>query len=108
MAKKARKRRSYGRKKRKLNANAGALIVIIAVLCFTVVMGFRIRTMKETDHRYEVQAAALEAELEAEEQRREELEESKEYVQSQDYIERLAREKLGLIDPDEMLVKPNG
>lgn len=42
-----------------------------------------------------------------EEQRTKELEERKIYVQTKQYIEEVAKEKLGLVMPDEILLKPS-
>lgn len=92
--------------KRRYNANAGILLVTLIVICFAVVMGFRVRTLQADSKRYQVQEATLQKNLDEEVNRGEELEESKAYVQTRDYIERMAREKLGLINPDETIVKP--
>ena len=41
-----------------------------------------------------------------EEQRAQELEEYRIYVQTKEYIEKVAKEKLGLVNKDEILLKP--
>ena len=43
---------------------------------------------------------------ELEYQIREELEEYRIYVQTKQYIEEVAKQKLGLVNPDEILLKP--
>ena len=48
----------------------------------------------------------LQKRLEQEEQRAEQLEEQRIYVQTKQYIEKVAKEKLGLVNPDEILLKP--
>ena len=40
--------------------------------------------------------------------REEQLEEERVYVQTKQYIEKVAKEKLGLVNPDEILLKPSG
>ena len=45
----------------------------------------------------------LEAKIEAEKARSEELNKLKIYVQTKDYIEDVAKEKLGLVNPDELI-----
>ena len=40
--------------------------------------------------------------------RAEELEAERLYVQTKDYIEKVARERLGLVNPDEIILKPEG
>ena len=49
----------------------------------------------------------LEAKIEAEKARSEELNKLKIYVQTKDYIEDVAKEKLGLVNPDELILKPD-
>ena len=44
--------------------------------------------------------------MEAEEERARELEEYKIYVKTKQYAEEVAKEKLGLVNPDEILLKP--
>ena len=45
--------------------------------------------------------------VEAEEERARELEEYKIYVTTKQYAEEAAKEKLGLVNPDEILLKPS-
>ncbi len=103
------KKRSERRRhrRRRYNANVGILLVTVVVLCFAAVMGIRMSTLRVTAQSYENQVAALQAELEAEEERESELAESKAYVQTREYIEKIARERLGLVGEDETVVKPN-
>ncbi len=77
----------------------------IVVVFFAIVMMFQMNTLKAQDDRYAVQVASLQRQLEEEESRSAELEESKAYVQTRQYIEQMAREKLGLVNPDETVVK---
>lgn len=49
-----------------------------------------------------------ETKLASEEERQKELEEEAAYRQTKQYIEKLAREKLGLVKPDEILLREAG
>ncbi len=49
--------------------------------------------------------ASYETQLASEEERQEELLEETAYRQTKQYIEKLAREKLGLVKPDEILLR---
>ena len=49
--------------------------------------------------------AELEAQIEAEEERAEEIEEYSKYVQTKKYAEEVAKEKLGLVYEDEIIFK---
>ena len=49
--------------------------------------------------------SALEQQLEDETKRREEIQELEQYMQSDEYIEKIAREKLGLLKENEILFR---
>ena len=55
---------------------------------------------------YKSQEAELEAEIQKEKERSEEIEDYEEYVKSDEYIKETAEEKLGLVDPNEVIFKP--
>lgn len=57
--------------------------------------------------RYEEQAASLQEEIQSEKERQKEIDSLEEYVKTDEYIKEVAREKLGLIDPNEIIFKPN-
>ena len=62
--------------------------------------------MKQKNASYQEEIAQLEKQMEAEEARSEEIEELKEYVQSDEYAEQVAKDKLGLVYEDEIIFKP--
>ena len=49
---------------------------------------------------------SLQAQLDQEKERAEDLEEYKVYVKTKQYAEEVAKERLGLVNPDEILLKP--
>jgi cell division protein DivIC len=49
----------------------------------------------------------LQQQYDQEANRAEELKEYQVYVQTKQYIEEVAKQKLGLVKPDEILLKPN-
>lgn len=55
---------------------------------------------------YKQQEAELEAQIEEQKTRADKVEEYKEYIKTDDYIKDVAEEKLGLVDPDEILFRP--
>ena len=105
MADRNRKKRS---RKNPYRTSMGMLLVTVVVLSFLCVMSIHMHTLQSIDRRYEVQENELSQEIQSEEKRSEELEESKAYVQTRQYVEQIAREKLGLVNPDETVVKPRG
>ena len=63
--------------------------------------------MSQKQEAYMLKINDLEAKIEAEKARSEELNKLKIYVQTKDYIEDVAKEKLGLVNPDELILKPD-
>lgn len=71
-----------------------------------MVVNLKGASLREKDLEYQVKEENLQAQKAEEEQRKAELEERKIYVQTKQYIEEVAKEKLGLVNPDEILLKP--
>ena len=74
----------------------GILIVVILVACAGLV-----RRLHSNNERI----AELNGEIVKEEQRAQDIEEYKEYTQTREYIEEVAREKLGLVYEGEVIFK---
>jgi cell division protein FtsB len=74
----------------------GILIVVIMVACF----GLHQRLVKNRERINE-----LETEIAKEEQRAEDIEEYRKYTETREYIEEVAREKLGLVYEGEVIFK---
>lgn len=96
------------KKNRDLLGNRLALFGITAVvISMGLVVGLKVESMKIRQKEYQLKEESLEAQYLQESQRAEELEEYKVYVQTKQYIEKVAKEKLGLVRPDEILLKPS-
>lgn len=87
---------------RRKNLTLVAFVVI--VLC--CVISFKKIELNQKIAAYEKKIAQLEAEKAEEEKRTEEIEEYKAYVQTKKFIEQEARDKLGLVYPDEVVFEP--
>ena len=84
-----------------------------AILCITMVvvlllvdLAVQSHALREKNAAYAEQEARLEKQLAAEQKRTEEINGLEEYMKTDEYIEKVARDKLGLIYPDEILIKP--
>ena len=55
---------------------------------------------------YQAKEESLTRQVENEKKRAAELEEYRVYVQTKQYVEEVAKQKLGLVKPDEILLKP--
>lgn len=103
---------SYGKSKRARRdrwANRMALLgITLVVVCLAVVINAKGVSLKKSDHEYQIREENLQKQVDEESQRAEELEEYKVYVKSKEFMEKVAKEKLGLVNPDEILIKPEG
>lgn len=72
-----------------------------------VVVNLKSASMKRRELEYQVKEEVLQKQVEREKSRANELEEYRVYVQTKQYIEEVAKQKLGLVKPDEILLKPN-
>lgn len=64
------------------------------------------RLLKDKELEYQIREENLTAQRDKELERSKELEEYRIYVQTKQYIEEVAKQKLGLVNPDEILLKP--
>ena len=76
-----------------------SLIVLVLLLSLMV----QSRDLKESLAGYETRAEALSQQLEEEQARTEEIKELKEYIQTDEYAEQAAREKLCLVKDNEII-----
>ena len=76
-----------------------SLIVLVLLLSLMV----QSRDLNESLAGYETRAEALSQQLEEEQARTEEIKELKEYMQTDEYAEQAAREKLGLVKDNEII-----
>lgn len=79
--------------------------ITMVVMSLAVVVRVGAASLKEKDLEYQVKEANLERSLAKEEARAAELEEYRIYVQTKQYVEKVAKEKLGLVKKDEILFK---
>lgn len=101
-------RKKTRRKKRDRWSNRLAIIgITVVVVSLGVVVNLKSSSMRKKDLEYQVREEALMQQKVREESRANELEEYRVYVQTKQYIEEVAKEKLGLVKPDEILLKPS-
>ena len=100
------------KKKKKRNTRARRRMLehrlsILMISCVIVVLGVTLSVASISLHKknteYKAQEAELERQLEEEELRAEEIDELEEYVGTDEYVEDVAKDKLGLVYPNEIL-----
>ena len=89
------KRKKQGQPKRKLNIHVCFMIGLIMYLCYALI------SQQTSLHSSNAKIAGLEAEIVSAESRLAEVQDMDAFSKSDEYIERVAREKLGLVLPDE-------
>ena len=102
-----RETRRSARKKRERLGNRMALVgIIFVVISLAVVVNLRGAALRQKDLSYQIKEENLNRMLAEEQERAKRLEEQRIYVQTKEYIEKVAKETLGLVNPDEILLKP--
>lgn len=88
-------------------ANRFAIIGITVVVGFlAVAVNIRGASLKKQQKDNTIRMESLSAAIEEESQRSAELNDEKVRVKTKQYIEQMAREKLGLVMPDEVVIEP--
>jgi cell division protein DivIC len=85
--------------------SSGTIGITVIVLAFLVVMVIQIVNIKAKDAEYEAKEQDLREEYEEETQRASELDELETYMKSSEYIEDVAKSKLGLTYKNEIIFK---
>ena len=83
----------------------GMICIAVVVAALVIALLYQSAGIREKNAYYVSQIAQVEEEIAEEKARSEELENLPEYTQSEEYIEKIAREKLGLVYPDETIFK---
>lgn len=98
--------RKAGRRAGYLNSSGISMIGLIVIVVLIAAFIYKDeQTMREQERTYVEREASLTKQIEEEEQRTKTLNERKKYVTTDQYIEEVARNELGLINPDEILIK---
>ncbi len=84
----------------------GLKIIAVAVLVLFGVITYSSVELQEEKRALEKQKSELQEQLQTEQERSEELEEQRAYMQTVRYIEDMARKVLGLVYPDETILRP--
>lgn len=98
----------YGRQKKKKQNRLAMFAITLVVAALLAVLGLQTMRLEQRRDEYNTRRAAVEKQLDEQKARAEDLEAERLYVQTTDYIEKMARERLGLVNPDEIILKPEG
>lgn len=108
---KKRKQSTTGKRGRKranvLRQHKRSVVLIVAILVLlTGTLAVNAVGLFKKNQIYKQQEAELEAQIKEEKARTKEVEEYEEYVKTDEYIKDVAEDKLGLVDPNEIIFKP--
>lgn len=91
---------------KKKNQNSLAIILVaMVILIMLVVVTANNKGLKEKLEAYREKEQILSEQIEAEKERAKEIEEFEKYTKTKKYIEDVAREKLGLVYEDEIIIQ---
>ena len=94
------------KKKRKVRYNSlGMLAIALVVLVLLGGLMLKSNDLKERLTGYDAKAAILQQQIEDEQNRTEEIDKLKKYMETDEYTEEVAREKLGLVKENEILFR---
>jgi len=91
--------------RRRSKRRGGTLSVSIIVIAFLVVMIVQVVQLKQKESAYAQQKAELEKQYTQESERTDEIQGLEKYMQSDQYIEDIAKSKLGLAYDNEIIFK---
>lgn len=100
----ARRRYKLNHKKRISGYTVFGVLVLCTVLCSTLL--YKRATLNAQSREYSKQITELKKEKAEEEARTEELKEFEKYVDSNEFIEEVARDRLGLVYKNEIIFEP--
>lgn len=93
------------KRKRRLQHRISVISISCVVLMLMMILGVGSISLHAKNSNYKAQEAQLQEQIAAEMARAEEIAELEAYVGSDQYVEDVAKEKLGLINPNEIIFK---
>ena len=84
----------------------GMRLIAVVVLIMVIALAVRCRSLINKNETYAQQIDMLEQQITEENDRTVNIEEFRDYTKTHPYIEKVAREKLGLVYPDEIIFQP--
>ena len=89
--------------RRKKQDKIAMILITIVVIVLTIVVGYRVYNLKVQLNENKEKIESLNKEYAEEEKRKKEIAEYQEYTQTDEFVEDVAREKLGLVYDDEIV-----
>ncbi|MGI6069157.1 MAG: FtsB family cell division protein [Blautia sp.] len=90
-------------KKNRIRNRLGMFSIMLVTLVLLGVFLLQTNDLREKIAAYDKQTASLQEQLEEEQKRTEEIEDTKAYMQTDEYAEEVARNRLGLVKENEVV-----
>lgn len=103
--KKVRRGRRRRRKQQISVHKKSVLAVSFVILLLAAVLWIDGISLREKDKTYQAQEAELKKQIEEEQERSAEIDELEQYVGTDEYVEEVAKDKLGLVNKGEIIFK---
>ena len=92
-------------RRKKLRKHLGSFAIVGVVVLMLIFVSVASLSLRASNAAKQQRIEELEAQIEAEEEKAEEIEEYSKYVQTKKYAEEVAKDKLGLVYEDEIIFK---
>lgn len=99
-SRKRKQRRRMRRHKTSMVAIGGVIILLMVVVSVNSI------SLKAKEKNYQAQIAELQTQIDEEKERTEEIDELEDYVGTDEYVEEVAKDKLGLVHENEIIFRP--
>ncbi len=93
-------------KNNRITTRMGMIIVISCLILLAVVVVYKAKDLNAQKQSLQVQEAELQEQLQNAQDEYKQLEKRQEYMKTDKYVEDVARSQLGLVYPDDIVVKP--
>lgn len=100
------KRRVRTQKRRMRQHKQSMLLIGGVMMLLVVVLGINGLSLRAKNQEYIAQEEEIKSRIAEEQNRSNEIDEMEGYVGTEEYIREMARERLGLIDPNEIIFRP--
>lgn len=87
-------------------SKAGMISVVVIVMAISAVLLYRSQSLSAQNRVYRAKIEQLTEQYAEAVDRSSQIEELKDYTDSNEYVEKTAREKFGYVYPDEVIFKP--
>ena len=95
-----RRERELRRKRQKRSAILGMVFAILVVIGLGILLWNGKKNIEAKNVEYEKEISQLQAQVDSEQKRTDELNEYKKYIQTKKFVEEVAKDKFGLVYPD--------